>query len=82
MAEQVLGRQKIETEQRFIKALHKQKPQSLLQVRMLFVGGTMLKQPELILQANKAINLWKSDGLSGRQESVIAEIGLFAKIDK
>lgn len=80
MAEQVSGQRQPETEQRFIEALHKQKPQSLLQVRMLFIGGTLLKQSELIQQASKTISLWKSEGLSDRQESVIAESDLFADI--
>lgn len=81
MAEQVLGQRQSETEQRFIKALLKQKPQSLLQVRMLAIGGTLLKQPELIQQAIKSINVWKLDGPSARQENVIAETDLFTNID-
>lgn len=80
MAEQVLGHRQEETEQRFMKALHKQKLQSLLQVRMLFIGGTLLKQPELIQQANKTINLWKSDSPSTRQEKVIAETDIFTNL--
>ena len=80
MAEQVSGERQPETEQRFINALQKQKPQSLLQVRMQFIGGTLLKQPELVQQASKTIALWKRDGLSARQESVIGETILFADI--
>ena len=81
MAEQVLGQRQSKTEERFIKAVHKQKQQSLLQVRMLFIGGTLLKQPELIQQASEIIKLWKSNSPSTRQENVIAETDLFTNLD-
>ena len=82
MAEQVSGQWQAETEERFMRALHKQKAHSLLQVRMLSIGGALLNQPELLQQANQTINLWKVNGPTTRQEYVIAEAGLFANLVK
>ena len=77
MAEYALGENVHETEQRYLRALALQKQQSLLQVRMLYIGGILLKRQDLLDQAQQSIVIWKSNGPSDRQAEIISETSLF-----
>lgn len=77
MAEHALGEKVHDTEQRYLRALALQKQQSLLQVRMLYIGGILLKRQDLLDQAQQSIAIWKSHGPSDRQAEIISETSLF-----
>jgi len=74
MAERVFATVQHETILRFRHALSKLDHQTLLGVRMLWIGGILLQDDILVNNAQQIINRWQSAGTSPRQKKLIADI--------
>ena len=77
MAEYALHAETEDIRNRFEKALSALGESTLLGVRMQFIGGVLLSDDGLLLQAKRTIALWQSSTPTDRQRIIIAETGLF-----
>lgn len=74
MAEGVFSNVQQDTILRFRKALSALGQQTMLGVRMLWIGGILLKDNIMINNAQLTINRWQSAGPSSRQKKLIVDI--------
>jgi transcription antitermination factor NusG len=66
-----------ETHQRFRNALSVIGEETLLAVRMQYIGGKLLHDETLLNKANNTLSIWKKAGTTSRQKTIIDEISLW-----